>query len=98
VDRAEPGIIMEANPQVGDSYRQEYYKDEAEDMAEVVSLSETPSVPHGSFTDCLKTKEWTPLEPDIIANKYYAPGIGFVLETTVKGGSERVELIDIQTE
>jgi hypothetical protein len=97
VDGAQPGIIMEASPRVGDSYRQEYYKGKAEDMAEVLSLSETASVPYGSFKDCLKTKEWTPLEPDIAANKYYAKGIGFVLEIAVKGGSERVELIDIKT-
>jgi len=97
VGGAEPRIIMKANQRVGDSYHQEYYKGEAEDMVEVVSLGETASVPYGSFTDCLKTKEWTPLEPDIVANKYYAPGIGFVLEIMVKGGSERVELIDIKT-
>ena len=31
VDGALPGIIMEANPQISDSYRQEYYEGEAED-------------------------------------------------------------------
>ena len=67
-------------------------------MAEVISLGEPVSVPYDSFKNCLKTKEWTPLEPDIIANKYYAPGIGFVLEIMVEGGSERVELLDIRTE
>ena len=98
VDGAKPGIIMEANPKVGNSYYQEYYEGEAEDMAEVISLGEPVSVPYDSFKNCLKTKEWTPLEPDIIANKYYAPGIGFVLEIMVEGGSERVELLDIRTE
>lgn len=98
VDGANPGIIMKANPQIGDSYRQEYYKGEAEDMAEVLSLSETASVPYGSFTDCLKTKEWTPLEPDVVAHKYYAPDVGFVMEVMVQGGSERVKLTDIRTE
>ena len=98
VDGAKPGIIMLATPKIGDSYRQEYYKGEAEDIAEVVSLDESVAIPYGLFTDCLKTKEWSPLEPDILANKYYAPGIGFVLEIMVEGGSERVELIDIRTE
>ncbi len=98
VDGAKPGIIMEANPQIGDSYRQEYYVGEAEDMAEVLSLSETASVPYDSFTGCLKTKEWTPLEPDIVAHKYYAPGVGCVMEIMVEGGSEHVELIDVRTE
>jgi len=98
VDGAKPGIVMKANPQVGDSYRQEYLFDEAEDMGEVLSLNETTVVPYGSFTSCLMTKDWSPLETDVVENKYYAPGIGVVLEVTVKGGSERVELTDITTE
>ena len=35
VDGALPGIVMPANPTVGDAYRQEYYPGEAEDMGEV---------------------------------------------------------------
>lgn len=95
VDGAKPGIIMMANPKIGDSYRQEFYKGVAEDMAEVLSLNASVAVPYGSFDNCLKTREWTPLEPGVIANKYYAPGIGCILEITTQGGSERVELIDV---
>ena len=89
---------MEANPNIGDSYRQEYYKGEAEDMADILSLSESASVKYGSFTDCLKTRDYTPLEPDIVENKYFAPGVGEVLITLEKGGTERMELIEIKTE
>jgi hypothetical protein len=98
VNGAQPGILIEGNPQVGDTYRQEYLAGEAEDMAEVISLNESVSVAYGSFENCLKTKEWTPLEPGIEENKYYAAGTGLVLEMTVKGGSERLELVDIVTE
>ncbi len=98
VDDAKPGIIMEANPEVGDAYRQEYYKDEAEDMAEVLSLNESVSVTYGTFENCLKTKEWTPLEPDVVEHKYYAPGIGVVLEVMVEGGEEKVELVEVRTQ
>ena len=98
VDGAMPGIIMEANPQVGDFYRQEYYKGEAEDMAEVLSLTESASVIYGSFDNLLMTREWTLLEPGIVEHKYYAPGVGLILEVMVEGGSERVELVEITTE
>ncbi len=98
VDGAKPGIIMKGNPQVGDAYRQEYYEDEAEDMAEVLSLNESVSVPYGSFENCLKTQEWTPLEPDVVENKYYAPGVGVVKEVAVEGESERVELVELRTQ
>jgi hypothetical protein len=98
VDGAKLGIVMEANPKIGDSYRQEYYKGEAEDMAEVLSLTESVSVPYGSFNNCLKTKDFTRLEPDVVENKYFASGIGPISTIMVKGGSERSDLAAIQTE
>jgi hypothetical protein len=39
VDGAFPGIVMEAHPVVGDQYRQEYAKGEAEDTGEVLDLA-----------------------------------------------------------
>jgi hypothetical protein len=94
VDGALPGILMHANPVAGIPYRQEFYKGEAEDMGEVSSLNEEVTVPYGTFTDCIKTYEWNPLEPGATEYKYYAKGVGVILEKEV-GGSEKVELIDI---
>ena len=90
VDGAKPGIIMQAEPKVGQSYRQEYYPGEAEDMAKVQSLNESVTVPYGSFDHVLETREWTPLEPSYDEHKYYARGVGQVYG----GGSE---LVDVQT-
>ena len=95
VDGAMPGIVMLADPITGLSYRQEYYKGEAEDMAQVVSLNESASIQYGEFHYLLMTVEWTPLEPGLVEHKYYAEDIGVVLEVTIKGGSERVELIQV---
>jgi hypothetical protein len=92
------GIIMKGAPQVDDRYRQEYYRGEAEDMAEVLSLSESASVPYGSFDELLMTKDWTPLEPDFVEHKYYARGIGPILEVVAEGGSGRVELVDVRSD
>ena len=93
VDGALPGIAMEADPTVGDSYRQEYYPGEAEDLAEVVRTGVSEEVGFGSFEDLVVIEEWTPLEPDVVEEKYYASGVGVVLETTVQGGSGRIELV-----
>ena len=41
-----------AEPEVGMTYRQEYYAGEAEDAAEVLSLDEKVEVPFGSTTAC----------------------------------------------
>jgi hypothetical protein len=96
VDGAKPGIIMEANPQVGDSYRQEYYPGHAEDAAKVVSLNETVKVPFGTFTNCLQTRDVSLLEPMQDEDKYYCTSIGGVtLEVAIDSG-ERTELNDFQ--
>jgi hypothetical protein len=96
IDGALPGIIMKSNPTVGDSYRQEYYQGEAEDWAEVVSLNEKVVVPYGSFENCIKTKDWSALEPDVIEYKYYSPSVKNVVLETDADNITRVELIKIE--
>jgi hypothetical protein len=94
-DGALPGIVMPADPEAGASYRQEYYEGEAEDMAKVLKLNASVSTDFGDFSPCLKTKEWTPLEPGAIEHKFYAPGVGLVLIEELKAGKTLVELVDI---
>jgi hypothetical protein len=94
-DGALPGIIMLAHPKIGTTYRQEFALDVAEDMAKVLSLKKPVSIPYGDFEDCLQTMEWTPLQPGQREFKYYAPGVGLVLEFAPRGGGTRIELIDI---
>jgi hypothetical protein len=92
VDGALPGIQMWASPAVGQSYYQEFYEDEAEDMAMLVATGITVNLSDGrSYENGLKTIEWNPLEPETLEYKYYAPHIGLVKEEVV-GGSEVVEL------
>ena len=98
VDGAKPGIIMKASPQIGDSYRQEYFPGEAEDMGEVISLDETVSVTYGTFSGCLKTKDWNPLEPSVIEFKYYCSQVGNMVFEEKPDGGEEVELIEVISE
>jgi hypothetical protein len=95
-DGAKPGIIMLADPHVGDQYKQEDSPGVVADMGKVISLTETVTVPTGTYTHCLETTEWTPLEPGNRSHKFYAPGVGNVLETSTRQGGERVELIDVK--
>jgi hypothetical protein len=90
VDGAEPGILMEASPQVGDVYQQENYPGVAEDMAEVISLDASVDVPYGSFDGVLQTDDFTPLEPGIIEQKYYVEGVGNVLVVNETTGEQEL--------
>jgi hypothetical protein len=92
VKGAVAGIIMPAHPKVGQHYRQEFLAGEAEDEAQVVALGLDIRVPYGSFHNCIKTVEWTRLEPGIKEAKFYCPRVGFVKAADVEGPETRLVL------
>ncbi len=76
VGGALPGIVMPAEPTVSDiGYRQEYLAGEAEDMGQVVDRT----------VGVVITRDWTPLEADVVEEKTYLEGVGFVYEWKVDG-------------
>jgi hypothetical protein len=95
VDGAQPGVFMQAQPEVGRRFRQEWYQGHAEDTFRVLSLSAPVTVPYGTFPHALKAEETTALEPDVVDNKYYVKGIGEVTEVAVQGPLEKLELVAI---
>jgi len=93
VDGALGGVVVPAHPEPGLTYREEYYKGHAEDGAEALTLNATATVPFGSFDHAFQTRNFSPLEPDLVEEKLYARDVGVVLEITVSGGSDRAELV-----
>ncbi|HUQ04824.1 MAG TPA: hypothetical protein VM261_20120 [Kofleriaceae bacterium] len=91
VDGALPGVVMLGAPQVGMVYRQEYYAGEAEDVANVERLDASVTVPAGSWSGCLETRDRSAIDPELDERKFYCPGVGNVL---VLEGGVRVELIE----
>jgi hypothetical protein len=92
---AEPGIVMEANPQIPDAYRQEFLSNQAEDTAWVTERGGAVTVPDGTFKNVLTTLEATRLEPGAYDQKIYAPGIGIVREQALTGAPELAELVSV---
>jgi hypothetical protein len=97
VDGALPGIYMWADPaaHLGETYRQEFYEEEAEDWGKVVGVGETVDVPYGTLTGCIRTEDWNALEgrAQTLEHKYYCPGVGVALEVPVGDPQARVELL-----
>jgi hypothetical protein len=94
---AEPGILLPFAPVVGETIRQEIAYGEAEDVITVESLTETEATPGGACNgDCLMTSDYTPLEPGVSENKFYASGIGMIAEVDPESG-DRVELMEFTT-
>jgi len=94
INGALPGIMMFNNPFIGVWYRLNYWEDEVEDIAQILSISDSLTVPFGSFNNCLQTAEWNLLEQEEVVHKYYAPVIGLI-KTEMVDEEECLELVDI---
>ncbi|MEL6927253.1 MAG: hypothetical protein AAFO95_01305, partial [Cyanobacteria bacterium J06600_6] len=81
--QALPGLIMPANPTSGEAYYQRFDIGDVETQAEVVETGITLNVDGDSFTDVIKVKEFSALEPDEYDYVYYAPGAGLILEEEI---------------
>jgi hypothetical protein len=93
-DGAEPGILLPFDPQPGDVFRQEFAQTDAEDVIEILAIDATEAATGGNCDGtCLLTRDFTPLDPGVEENKYYAPGIGLIVEVNPDTG-ERVELVE----
>jgi hypothetical protein len=95
VDGAQPGIILPASPTPGQAFRQEYYAGQAEDNALILSVSERVAVVAGNYESVIMIKETTPIEPDVVEYKFYAPGVGIVEALGVAPDFSREELTEV---
>ena len=93
VDGAEAGIIMFAHPKVGEPYRQEFYAGHAEDQAKFLTLNTRAATKAGVFKHVRMTEDTTPLDSAITEIKFYAPGVGIVLEFDLAPEAGRTELL-----
>jgi hypothetical protein len=73
-----PGVLLPPNPKVGDKFRSEDVPKITTEDNEVMSLSETVTVPAGTYENCLKIKEV--LSDGAVEYKYYAKGVGCIRE------------------
>jgi hypothetical protein len=93
VDGAVAGIIMPANPRPSTADYMEYSKGTAEDQAWVVQRLPSVSTPGGRQEHIVRTFEWSRLEPHVISMKFYAKGLGIVMEKDVAAGHEHFWLV-----
>jgi hypothetical protein len=93
VDGGQAGVVVPADPKVGLGYRQEYLAGHAEDEGFVLSTDEQVEVPRGLYQHTLMTRDTSPLEPKLVELKFYAPGVGPVMEVPISGESGRTVLV-----
>jgi hypothetical protein len=89
VNSARFGLMMPGKPVPGLRHYQEVAAGQAMDRAEIVSLTEVVRTPAGTYRNCLKVAETTPLEPGAREFKFYAPGVGLVQDGAMKKIGDR---------
>jgi hypothetical protein len=92
---AQPGVFMQVHPQLHRRFRQEWAPPSAEDQFSVISRGRSVSVPYGDFRHALRTRETTAVEPGVVDRKVYVRGVGEVVERSVRGGNDRLVLVDV---
>jgi hypothetical protein len=94
------GIIMPGTVLLGARHYQEIAPN-AMDRAEIIADDVTMQTPAGTFKNCIRVKETSPLEPGSICYKTYAPGIGMIqdedllLTSWSKAAEEEIDLKDL---
>ena len=88
-DGAKPGLFMPAHPKVGQTFKQEQAPGIAKDRSTVVAVGLEVRTTLKTFSDCIKTKDFAPLD-NATEFKHYCPGVGLVRE---EGVGERLELV-----
>ena len=81
-------MFADPSAHIDETYKQELYIGEAEDTATLLSTSDSVTVPYGTFTNVVKTFEFTPLEPFTKEHKFYVEGIGFIKQVNLRTGEE----------
>jgi hypothetical protein len=69
---------------VGQAHFQEIAPLVAMDMAAVLGTDDEVQVPAGTFTNAVHTLETTVLEPGSLSEKWYAPGVGLLIDDPVE--------------
>jgi hypothetical protein len=86
---AKPGLFMPARPRKGQVFEQERAPGVAEDRSRVVGVGLAVTTPAGKFDNCIKTRDFAPLDRTT-EFKFYCAGVGLVREKPAGG---RVELV-----
>jgi hypothetical protein len=93
VNGARAGVVMFRHHPVNRLYWQEYLAGEAEDQGAVLNRNARAAVPAGKYRQVVLTKDVTPLEPQVMELKFYAPGVGVVLEVGTSPQRSQMALV-----
>jgi len=77
------GLLMPATPKPGDVFEPERAPGVAQERSKVISTTRTIKVPAGTFTGCIETEVYDPIDKSTV-RRWYCPGAGLVKEASIE--------------
>jgi hypothetical protein len=92
---AEAGLVISAEPRVGDGYANVRAPHVVARRSTVVSLTATVSTPTDTYRDTVLTRDLSSLQPAQTTNSYFAHGIGLVAQQTIGATTSDLTLLRV---
>jgi hypothetical protein len=90
---AQPGLVVAAHPRAGDGFANGFQSGVMERRATVISLDVALALPHGDYHHTLETQDLSGLEPTLVVQSYYAPGVGLVAQQAIRAAATELTLV-----
>jgi len=92
---AEAGLVMAAEPRVGDGYANAAAPGVVDRRSTVVSVTATVATPHRTYRDTVLTRDLSGLQPILTTQSFFARDVGLVAQQTTGATSSDLTLLRV---
>jgi hypothetical protein len=97
VDGAQAGLLLSAQPRVGDGYANATAPGVVDRRSTVVSLTASVATPGRTYRDTVLTRDTSTLEPIEVEQTFFARGLGMVAQQTADATTSDLSLVRMHT-
>jgi hypothetical protein len=92
---AEAGLVMAAQPRVGDGFVNGSLPGTMERRSTVVTLDASVALPRGEYHHAVETRDVSALEPLAVVQTFFSPGVGMVAQDTAAAVDTELTLVRV---
>jgi len=92
---AEAGLVMAAEPRIGDGFVNGFRPRDMERRSTVVSLDASVALHRGEYDHAVETRDLSALAPIRVVQTFYAAGIGMVAQDTTDAVDTQLTLVRV---
>jgi hypothetical protein len=90
---ARPGLLVPAHPRAGDGFANGFQSGVMERRTTVMSLDVAVALPRGGYHHTIETQDLSELEPALVVQSYFAPGVGLVAQQAIEAEATELTLV-----